>query len=419
MMRQQHSPNLYEVLGICTDATTVEVRAAYHRAALRSHPDKGGNAEDFRLANRAFEVLSCPVSRGFYDSGDPHFPRQNPRSGTTTGCSATGGSVATTPARSRRKQTTSFPRQRAHMKTKTKKKKMQPLNTTVTAMHRLKVILQAMNANSRREVCTGMSQMMRKELARFMKDSSCKVSPNGPISCAFRPARHKPQPNVTGIRTCNRAHRKLYQAQMHIKALRLYARPQETLDSAIQHQILFSHLRLAMAAEEKADPNIWFNAKKMLQACEVVFKEMATSETYLGLRAFVHIRAQSWLGQSVQITSPSTTLCAALDAHARLLAARATSWELFRTEWIQLMVEKGRTLTEAEVVVDGARQTELQHQVVKALRGSEQALNQEQRRARTRATFCARTQAVDATEVVEEKTRPKRTRLSNVAFMGG
>jgi len=414
-MCKQHSPNLYEVLGICTDATTLEVRAAYHRAALRTHPDKGGNAEAFRLANRAFEELSCPVSRKSYDL---RLPRQNSCPGTTTRLSATDGSVATPPAPSRRKHTSVFPRQRVHMKKKKKKKKKKlPLNTTVTALHRLKVILQAMDAKSRREVCTGMSPMLRNELVRFMTDSSCKVSPHGPRSYA---ARHKPQPNATCIRTCKRVRRTLYQAQMHIKALRIYACPQETLESAVQHQILFSRLRNAMAAKEKADPNIWFDAKKVFQTCDEVFKEMAISEANLGLRAFVHIRAQRWLGQSIQVTSPSTTLFAALDAHARLLVARATSWELFRTEWVQLMVEKGRlTLMGAEVVADGARQSELQHQVVKALRGAEQSLNKEQRRTKTRTTFSSKNQDIDAAEVVDENVQPKRMRRSNVAFMGG
>lgn len=415
-MRKQFGLNFYDVLGICTEAPPTEVKAAYHRAALRTHPDKGGSVEDFRLANRAFEVLSCPSSRKLYDSSKVHFPRRSARSTTTAGSAAT-----TTPAHSQRKRTRLFPRQRAQMKKKKKKKKL--LNSTVTAMHRLKAVLQAMNVKSRREVCAGMSQVMRKALVRFMTDSSCQISPHVRTTLAIRawPARHKPQSNATSIRTCSRARRTLYQAQMHVKALRLYTRPQDSLDSAIQHQIQLSHLRYAMAAEEKADPNVWFDAKKMHQTCENVFKDMATSETDLGLRAFVHIRAQSWLGQSVQITSASTTLCASLDAHSRLLVARADSWEAFRAEWIQLMLDKRRvTLTEAEAVADGARQTALQQQVAKALRGAEQALNEEQCRARKCTTVCARAQAIDADDVVEEKKlRPKRTRMSNVAFMGG
>lgn len=416
-----HGPNFYEVLGICTDAPPAEVRAAYRRTVLRTHPDKGGSAEDFRLATHAFEVLSCAASRKMCNSSKVNLSRQDACPATTVRSAAT-----TTSAHSRCKQKTSFPRQRVQMKKeqqKKKKKQTKFLNTTVTAMHRLKVILQAMDAKSRHEVFTNMSEVMRKALERFMTDSSCRVSQHVPTAIAVRtwPARHKPQANATSIRTCNRAHRTKYQAQMHVKALRLYTRPQDSLESATQHQIQLSLLRHVMAAEEKTDPDVWLDATKIYQMCKSFFKEMAMSETDLGLRAFVHIRAQSWLGQSIQITSVSTTLCAALDAHARLLKARATSWDLFRAEWIQLMLDKGRvTLTEAEAVADGARQTELQQQVAKALRGAAQALDKEQRRVSKRTTLCARTQAVDAEGFVEEgMLRPKQSRMSNVAFMGG
>lgn len=300
-------------------------------------------------------------------------------------------------------------------------KKHKPLHTTLNAMHRLREVLQAMPTESRREVFTGMSQAMRKVFAQFMAHSSREVSPHvrGASALGARPARHKPQSTATGIRTYSRARQTMYQAQMHIKALRLYTRPQESLDSAIEHQIQLSHLRYAIAAEEKADPSIWSDAKKMYRVCQTILEEMGTSENDLGLRAFVHIRVQKWLGQSMQITSQSTKLSTALDAHARLLTARASSWEVFRAEWIQLMFSKGRlTSTEAEGVADKARQAALQHQVAQALRGAEQALDKEQLRARKRTTVRARMQAAD--EFVEdEKLRPKRNRTSNVAFMGG
>merc|ERR1719409_2453196 len=101
---------------------------------------------------------------------------------------------------------------------------------------------------------------MREALVRVMTDSSCKVSP--PLAFRAWPARHKPQENATSIRTCNRARGTMYQAQLHVKALRLYTRPQDSLDSAIQHRNILSHLRRAMAAEEKADPNVWLDGKK-------------------------------------------------------------------------------------------------------------------------------------------------------------
>lgn len=416
-----YTSDFYDILGIRTDATPAEVRAAYRRAALRTHPDKGGSAEDFRLANRAFEVLACPESRNTYDASKLPVSRQRACHVTKNGTTKTTVQpAAKTCAHFLRKRMSLFPRKRTQTEKKRKKK---PLNTTVIALHRLRAILQAMNVKSRREVCMGMSQVMKKMLARFMTQSSREVSPDlrSTLTLSARPSRCKPESNATSICTRNRARGTMYQAQMNVKALRLYARPQESLDLAIAHQIQLSHLRYAIAAEEKADPNIWLDVTRMYQICQSVFQEMGTSEIALGLRAFVHIRAQSWLGQSVQITSASTTLCAALDAHARLLTARATSWEVFRAEWIQLMLVKGRlTLMEAEAVADRARQNALQHQVAKALRVAEQALDNEQRRSKKRTTSGAGTHVVNSAQFVdEEKLRPKRTRMSNVAFMGG
>jgi len=202
---------------------------------------------------------------------------------------------------------------------------------------------------------------------------------------------------------------------MHIKAMRLYARPRQSLDLAIEHQILFSHLRHAIVTEDKVDPNIWLDGERLYQVCQSVFKDMETSETDIGLHAFVHIRAQSWLGQSVQITSVSTTLSSALCLHARLLRARATSWEVFRAEWIQLMLGKGRlTWIEAEAVADKARQIALHQQVAKAVRSAEQALDKGQRQSRKRTAAGAMAELVE-----DENLRPKRTKMSNVAFMGG
>ena len=40
------------------------IRRAYHRKVLATHPDKGGDAQEFRDVQSAFEVL-----REFYDRG--------------------------------------------------------------------------------------------------------------------------------------------------------------------------------------------------------------------------------------------------------------------------------------------------------------------------------------------------------------
>ena len=48
----------YDVLGISRAAAASDVRRAYRQMALKTHPDKGGKAEEFRSVFTAFEVLS-------------------------------------------------------------------------------------------------------------------------------------------------------------------------------------------------------------------------------------------------------------------------------------------------------------------------------------------------------------------------
>lgn len=60
-------PRCYDMLGLHRNASEVEVRSAYRRRALATHPDKGGTAIAFRAVVAAFEVLSTIVSRLAYD----------------------------------------------------------------------------------------------------------------------------------------------------------------------------------------------------------------------------------------------------------------------------------------------------------------------------------------------------------------
>jgi molecular chaperone DnaJ len=57
----------YQILGLSRGATTEEVKAAFRRLALEHHPDRGGNAEKFKEANEAYQVLSDPERREHYD----------------------------------------------------------------------------------------------------------------------------------------------------------------------------------------------------------------------------------------------------------------------------------------------------------------------------------------------------------------
>lgn len=57
----------YDILGIRVHATGEEIREAYRRRVLECHPDKGGNAEEFKKVREAYETLSNPVERESYD----------------------------------------------------------------------------------------------------------------------------------------------------------------------------------------------------------------------------------------------------------------------------------------------------------------------------------------------------------------
>jgi molecular chaperone DnaJ len=61
----------YRILGVSRDATEEEIKKAYRRVAMQSHPDRNpGNKEaeeTFKLTSEAYEVLRDPEKRGIYD----------------------------------------------------------------------------------------------------------------------------------------------------------------------------------------------------------------------------------------------------------------------------------------------------------------------------------------------------------------
>lgn len=62
----------YEVLGVTREASAEEITRAFRKAALRLHPDKNPDraeeaAEEFKELRRAYEVLSDPHERKWYD----------------------------------------------------------------------------------------------------------------------------------------------------------------------------------------------------------------------------------------------------------------------------------------------------------------------------------------------------------------
>jgi curved DNA-binding protein CbpA len=59
--------DFYDVLGVSEDADFDAIRSAYKSAAKRSHPDRGGTAEEFESVKLAYECLSDPAQREAYD----------------------------------------------------------------------------------------------------------------------------------------------------------------------------------------------------------------------------------------------------------------------------------------------------------------------------------------------------------------
>lgn len=57
----------YEVLRIQPGVSADEIKAAYRRACMRAHPDRGGSEEQFRAVQKAYEDLQkgpCPECGG-------------------------------------------------------------------------------------------------------------------------------------------------------------------------------------------------------------------------------------------------------------------------------------------------------------------------------------------------------------------
>ena len=49
----------YELLGVVPGASPEELRRAWRRRALETHPDRGGDGASFRLVHQAFARLSA------------------------------------------------------------------------------------------------------------------------------------------------------------------------------------------------------------------------------------------------------------------------------------------------------------------------------------------------------------------------
>lgn len=75
------STNYYNILGLNNNASDEEIKKAFRKLALKTHPDKNnGDDTEFKKINNAYETLSDPIKRQNYDNSlnnpqpqQPHF----------------------------------------------------------------------------------------------------------------------------------------------------------------------------------------------------------------------------------------------------------------------------------------------------------------------------------------------------------
>jgi len=70
--------NYYSTLGVQPGASPDEIKKAFKKAAMKHHPDRGGDEAAFKQINEAYEVLSDPQKKQMVDMGvDPLNPHHN------------------------------------------------------------------------------------------------------------------------------------------------------------------------------------------------------------------------------------------------------------------------------------------------------------------------------------------------------
>jgi curved DNA-binding protein CbpA len=66
--KQTKQSDFYQILGVTQEATPEEIYEKYLKLSLLYHPDKGGDAEKYKLVNMAYKVLKNPENRSKYNA---------------------------------------------------------------------------------------------------------------------------------------------------------------------------------------------------------------------------------------------------------------------------------------------------------------------------------------------------------------
>ncbi|KAF9595936.1 hypothetical protein IFM89_006217 [Coptis chinensis] len=65
--KKSDNTKYYKLLGVSKYALQDDLENAYRKAAIKNHPDNGGDPEKFKNISQAYEVLSDPEKRELYD----------------------------------------------------------------------------------------------------------------------------------------------------------------------------------------------------------------------------------------------------------------------------------------------------------------------------------------------------------------
>jgi hypothetical protein len=406
--------NLYAELCLQPTASIPEIRAAYRRAALRAHPDKGGSAASFHHITFAFEVLSCPTSRRIYDqkmkqqrhvvpgrasyhiSAASVSSRKRGHTWQTKKRHASrtaGGTAANKERRTASHPSTVHPELFAGETDGTNEKpgasnpnshRLHQASELPQILESLRAAVQALPMCFRKAAITEMPRDVRTNLLTHMLSQGASVSSvSGPglhrlgQSSVTRAKRHHSWTRGTDVRALKRATATTYQAQMRIRHLRMYTRAQSILDAAVGQQMLLVQARNAI---ETNGEEVWLDPHRFNGVFNNALLSAGSSFEDLGLSVFIFMRADEWICRPATITSPVMGLKDAVATHMRLSYARQTSWERLRAEWVVLMRQtqhsRVRKLSQEQGMeyADSCRCKLLKHRLKQAVASTERAL---------------------------------------------
>mmetsp|Transcript_50161 Transcript_50161/g.93906 ORF Transcript_50161/g.93906 Transcript_50161/m.93906 type:complete len:369 (-) Transcript_50161:35-1141(-) len=343
--------DFYKILCVEPSADAADIRRAYRQAALATHPDKGGNSNDFHAISVAFEVLSCDITRKEYDNKIQDIgPCNVKKRYATEGCI----------------QDPHPKRQRSCNMARMSKKDAEAASRASNALESLRDILQEMSRPERLLAVSSMPLHIRIRLASFMEQPAAPCTKNKTKLDYTRdtcpsPSFMKPGRGVWVVKgkQCTR-----YKARVNFHSLCVYGRWQANAETAIEHQIALVRIRNAVMSSFQEDPMLLRDSAWFDHLCKCILAECEVQASDIGLSAYVTVR-----GFGCRVESPSLSLAEAWALRTRLVNARATSWTAFREEWVRLLCRGRRrsSRAEAESLVERNRREALRRQFSRAL----------------------------------------------------